>query len=111
MTNLKTNNPVFEFAEHVEDLTGGLSAVVPVGDDLWVASDELTSVERLTLGAGGEVYAGQRSFELDVSRGGPLRLPATGQTDEDGDPVDQEIDVEGMDEDGGYLWLVGSHSV
>lgn len=108
--SIKTDGPVLEFTEHVEDLTGGLSAAVPVGDDLWVASDELTSVERLTRGAGG-VFSSQRSFELDESRGGPLRLPATGQKDSDGDEVDQEIDVEGMDFDGQYLWLVGSHSI
>jgi hypothetical protein len=101
---------ILEFTENVEDLTGGLSGIVLDGDELWVASDELTSVERLTLGGDG-VFAGQRSFELDVSRGGPLKLPAVGQKDEDGDEVDQEIDVEGLDISGGYLWLVGSHSV
>jgi hypothetical protein len=54
--NLKTAKPALEFAEHVEELTGGLSAAVFVGDDLWVACDELTSVERLT--RGGEGFAG-----------------------------------------------------
>lgn len=108
--SVKTTGPILEFTEHTEELTGGLSAVVFAGDDLWVASDELTSVERLTLGGGG-VFAGQRSFELDVSRGGPLNLPAVGQTDSDGEEVDQEIDIEGLDFDGNYLWLVGSHSL
>lgn len=100
MTNPKTKSPVLEFSEHVEELTGGLSAALLVGEDLWVACDELTSVERLTLRGDG-VFAGHRSFELQ----GPLRLPAAG-TD-----ADQEIDVEGLDFEGGYLWLVGSHSV
>ena len=108
--SLKNTGPILQFTEHAGELTSGLSAVALDGDDLWVASDELTSVERLTRrGDGG--FANQRSFELDVSRGGPLRLPAVGQTDEDGDEVDQEIDIEGLDFDGQYLWLVGSHSV
>ena len=102
--------PVLEFAEHAEELLKGLSAVVFAGEDLWVASDELTSVERLTPRGGG-LFAGQRSFELDVSKNGPLKLPAVGQKKPDGKEVDQEIDIEGMDFAGGYLWLVGSHSV
>ena len=107
---LKSSKPILEFTEHVEELTSGLSAVVLAGDDLWVASDELTSVERLTL-RDGEVFSGQLSFPLDKSLGGPLNLPATGQKEDDGDLVKQEIDIEGLDIDGGYLWLVGSHSV
>jgi len=103
-------NPVLEFTEHAEELAKGLSAVALAGEDLWVASDELTSVERLTL-RGGEAFAGQRSFELDVSLKGPLRLPAVGKTRPDGKEVDQEIDVEGLDVEGGYLWVVGSHSL
>ena len=97
----KTNGPLLEFSEHVDELMGGLSAAVFVGDDLWVACDELTSVERLSpVGDGG--FGGQRSFELH----GPLTLPAFGRR-----KVDQEIDIEGLDFAGGYLWLVGSHSV
>ena len=46
--SLKTTGPILEFTEHAKELTGGLSAVLLDGDDLWVASDELTSVERLT---------------------------------------------------------------
>jgi len=99
--NLKTTTPVLEFSEHVEELTGGLSAVLLAGEDLWVACDELTSVERLTL-SGGDRFAGQRSFELaDL-----LDLPAFGK-----EKVDQEIDIEGLASEGGYLWLVGSHSI
>ena len=99
--NLKTTRPLLEFSEHTEQLMGGLSAVLLVGEDLWVACDELTSVERLTL-RGGDHFAGQRSFELH----GPLNLPAAGKA-----KVDQEIDLEGLDAEGGYLWIVGSHSV
>jgi hypothetical protein len=98
--NLKTAKPELEFAEHVEELTGGLSAAVFVGDDLWVACDELTSVERLSP-RGGRGFGSQRSFELR----GPLGLPAFGMK-----KVDQEIDIEGLAFEGGYLWLAGSHS-
>lgn len=100
---LKTTTPVLEFSHHVDKLMGGLSAALLVGEDLWLACDELTSVERLTLR--GDGFAAHRSFELDVTRKGPLRLPAVGQ-----EKVDQEIDIEGLDHDGGYLWLIGSHS-
>jgi hypothetical protein len=103
--NLKTTRPVLEFSTHVEELTGGLSSAMLIGEDLWVACDELTSVERLTLN-GGDVFAAHSSFELDVSLKGPLKLPAAGKK-----KVDQEIDIEGMDFEGGYLWLVGSHSI
>lgn len=99
--SLKTNGPLLEFSEHVEELMGGLSAAVFVGDDLWIACDELTSVERLSPD-GERGFGGQRSFELH----GPLALPAAGMK-----KVDQEIDIEGLDFAGGYLWLVGSHSV
>jgi len=37
------------------------------------------------------------SFELKNT----LRLPAAAK---------EEIDIEGLDRDGGYLWLIGSHS-
>ena len=99
--SLKTNGPLIEFSERVEELMGGLSGAVFVGDDLWVACDELTSVERFSPD-GGRGFAGQRSFELH----GLLKLPAAGE-----EKVDQEIDIEGLDFAGGYLWLVGSHSV
>lgn len=101
MMSLKTAGPVLEFSEHIEELTGGLSAALFIGEDLWVACDELTSVERLSP-TGDRTFGAQRSFELH----GPLVLPAFGKED-----VDQEIDIEGMDFSGGYLWLVGSHSV
>jgi Protein of unknown function (DUF3616) len=104
--NLQTTRPVLEFSAPDEKLTDALSAVVLIREELWVASDELTSVERLTLRGGG-LFGGHRSFELQ----GPLSLPATGKKKPDGKKVDQEIDLEGLDFDGQYLWLVGSHSI
>src|SRR5918999_1164596 len=93
--NLKAAKPALEFAEHVEELTGGLSAAVFVGDDLWVACDELTSVERLSP-RGGRGFGSQRSFELQ----GPLSLPAFGMK-----KVDQEIDIEGLAVSGERVFL------
>jgi hypothetical protein len=98
--DLSAGGIVLEFSEHVEELTGGLSAAAFVGEDLWLACDELASVERLS--PSGRGFGRHRSFELH----GALTLPAHGLK-----KVDQEIDIEGLDFDGRYLWLVGSHSV
>lgn len=84
-------------AGDVQDvLRGQLSAVAQVGGDLWLASDESNSVERLSRRGDGH-YGAHRPFAL----GDYLDLPGG----------DEEIDVEGLDYDGGYLWLVGSHSL
>jgi len=94
-----TRSPLLKFVNDPKELTGSLSAVVFVGDQLWVASDELTSVERLSTDDG-VTFGGHESFPLE----GLITLPALG-TD-----FDQEVDIEGMDCDGSHLWLVGSHS-
>ena len=79
-----------------EDLTAQLSAVTfsPEGH-LWVGSDELGSVERLSIVAPYS-YGERKSFPL-----GEL----LGLFGED------EIDIEGMDYADGYLYLTGSHSL
>jgi hypothetical protein len=85
-------------AESSDDgLRGQLSAVVQVEGELWLASDESNSVERLTCTGPGE-YGQHRTFRLSNY----LELPADDES---------EIDIEGLDADGGYLWLVGSHSL
>jgi hypothetical protein len=78
-------------------LTGQLSAVVQVHGDLWLASDESNSVERLTRTEAGE-YGNHRTFRLADY----LDLP-------DGDA--SEIDIEGLAADDGYLWITGSHGL
>jgi hypothetical protein len=65
-----------------------------------VASDELTSIERLSTDDG-LTFKNHKSFSLEEL----IRLPAQ-DTD-----FDQEIDIEGMDHHDSYLWLVGSHSI
>ena len=78
-----------------DDLRDGLSAVARQGSHLWVANDETTSLERLTLEAGGQART-HRSFDLTHI----LELP--------GDSG--EMDIEGLDVENDTLWLVGSHS-
>ena len=84
----------------------GLSAVVQIGDTLWVTNDETISLERLSRSEGhvdGTLrYGEHRRFEL----GDFLELPAPPAEEEDA----EEADVEGLDFHDGHLWLVGSHS-
>ena len=94
---LNTTNPILEFNEQEEPLVDSLSAVVVVQDCLWVASDEVTSVERLS-SADGVTFNAHKSFPLK----GLIDLPA---------PDKEEIDIEGLDHHDSYLWLVGSHSI
>lgn len=76
-----------------DDLRDGLSAITRQGEHLWVANDETTSVERLTLED--DLACSHRSFDLTRF----LQLPGEG-----------EIDIEGLDVEGETLWLLGSHS-
>jgi hypothetical protein len=80
------------------DIRAGLSAVVLHRDRLWLACDEGCRIERLSRSADGSIFDSHQCFEL----GDLLPLPAA---------ATEEADVEGLDVDGGYLWLVGSHSV
>lgn len=97
---LQSRNPLLRFESPPAKLTDSLSAAVFVGDSLWVASDELTSVERLVTDDG-LTFQHHKSFALNEL----VTLPALG-TD-----FDQEIDIEGMDFRDSHLWLVGSHSI
>jgi hypothetical protein len=73
-----------------------LSAVALLERTLWVADDELATVERLV--RNGARYAQHRPFHLRDY----FELP--------GGPRD-EIDIDGLAIDGGYLWILGSHSL
>ncbi|WP_448206734.1 DUF3616 domain-containing protein [Azospirillum sp. sgz302134] len=77
-----------------------LSVVERVGPSLFVAADEGAEVVRLTTADGGNSYAEDAAFPLSEF----FALPAA-----DGDS--DEADIEGMAVDGGWLWLVGSHSL
>jgi len=86
-------------------LRDGLSVVQRIGDSLWLANDETTSLERLTIqdAAPGEpvICDGHLSFPLKPYLDLPLEA------------ADAEIDIEGLNyaPDSGYLWVVGSHSL
>jgi hypothetical protein len=79
--------------ESDKDLRDGLSAIAREGEHLWVANDETTSLERLTIE--GDQAGAHRSFDLTDF----LELPGEG-----------EIDIEGLDVEGDTVWLLGSHS-
>ena len=82
--------------KQVAKVRDNLSAIVLSESHLWLGGDEGTSVHRMTLEPSGE-FASHTTFELkDI-----LSLPGA-----DG----EEIDIEGLDVNEGYLWLIGSHS-
>lgn len=89
-------------------LRDGLSVAVQIGDSLWLANDETASLERLTrledAGHGACRYGRHEQFALRDY----LQLPVPSPDD----PADEvEADIEGLAHAGGYLWLVGSHSL
>ncbi len=79
-----------------KDIRDGLSAVVKTGDYLWLAGDETAHIERLQH-KDGDTYANHQTFSLHDF----LPLP----------DLETEIDIEGLDYQGHYLWLTGSHSL
>lgn len=88
---------LLDFHTESEDMHGELSAIAQTPDgSLWVGSDEMQSVERLSP-TGTYIYGEHKSFHLqnfvDLFRD------------------KGEVDIEGMDYSDGYLWLTGSHSV
>jgi hypothetical protein len=92
---------------HDKSLRDGLSVALKIGKTLWVANDETISLERLSLVSDGKTgsyrYGRHTQFSLhDYLR---LPVPSRGRTDV------EEVDVEGLDYQDGYLWLVGSHSL
>jgi hypothetical protein len=73
-----------------------LSAAARSGDTLFVSCDETAGVDRLT--PEGKGWGNHAHFSL----GDFIKLP--------GGP-DGEMDVEGLEIDEGWLWIVGSHSL
>jgi hypothetical protein len=101
MSNEPIFSPLLHFdsglpSDSLEKVRDNLSAIVLDGDHLWLGGDEGTAIHRMTRDATGN-FSGHTSFELkDI-----LGLPGK---------AEDEIDIEGLDVDGGYLWLIGSHS-
>ena len=82
---------------NLKDIRDNFSAIVVAGNFLWLGGDEGTQIDRMTQDSSGN-YGNHQRFEL------ASLLPDL--------PLDEgkEIDIEGLDEDQGYLWLIGSHS-
>lgn len=76
-----------------KDLSG---VVFTDPETLWVASDEMNAIERLSK-ISDRIFGNHQSFNLS-------ELLDNFSDD------DREVDLEGMDYDGTYLWLIGSHS-
>ena len=79
-------------------LRDDLSAVVQVGNSLWLGSDE-GPISIACRRRDGQHFGHHKRFALD----GILELLA----EEKG----EEVDIEGLDYSDDYLWLVGSHSL
>lgn len=84
-------------AAEVAAIRDNLSALCFAAGHLWLGGDEGLLIDRFTpLADGG--FGHHRRFDL-----GPLLGMAPG--------TKGEIDIEGLDFDGGFLWLTGSHSL
>ena len=84
--------------EHADQpVRSDLSGVAAAGRCLWVANDELATVERLSRQDDGS-YAGHEIVHLAEV----FDLP---------EGAEGEMDIEGLDIADGYLWVVGSHSL
>jgi hypothetical protein len=86
-----------ELAHVDEAIRSELSAVADVGSCLFTANDEFATVERLVRQEDGN-YGHHKSFQLAEF----FDLP---------DGPGGGMDIEGLDAEAGYLWIVGSHSV
>ncbi len=76
-----------------DDPTLDLSAAARHGDTMFLGSDEGVHLERLTRGEGG--WSGHERIALDTI----LNLDTSG-----------EADIEGLAEEDGWLWVLGSHA-
>ena len=90
-------DPRADNANGEDRLCGQISAVVQAEGYLWIASDESNSIERFSWTEPG-IYAQHQTFRLTNY----LTLPGN---------EEEEIDIEGLGYDSGYIWVVGSHSV
>lgn len=99
--DIKTRLPLLRFRDDSGKLRDDLSAAVLIDEHLWIASDETTSIERLSTKDDGVTFENHKTFPL----GDFIELPAQGTE------FDQEIDIEGMTYADNYLWVIGSHSI
>jgi hypothetical protein len=87
---------LLQFDPEAADVIEDLSAAVISGDgNLWVASDETGTIERLTP-TEARIYSQHKRFDVADFFGGVER--------------GAEIDIEALDMHADYLWVMGSHS-
>jgi hypothetical protein len=87
---------LLRFNDQSDDLLGQLSCVTLTPDgSLWVGSDELNTIERLSP-VEPHIFASHQPFAINDF------IPLVNQ--------EEEIDIEGMGYFDSYLWLIGSHS-
>jgi hypothetical protein len=91
-------DPLLGTKKDLATIRDNLSAIVLVSDHVWLGGDEGTHLHRMTRDSRGD-FGEHKRFDLASL----LDLP-----DQGGKP--SEIDIEGLDVDKGYVWLVGSHS-
>lgn len=101
MIDIPRSTPILRFdttlsKKDLAKIRDNLSALVLQDEHLWLGGDEGTRIHRMTRDPSGD-FNDHRQFELKDL----LKLPGTAK---------EEIDIEGLDADGGYLWLIGSHS-
>lgn len=89
------NRVVMHFARSKKKALHNFSAGTRIGESLFLAADEHAAIDRLTqLPDGG--WGSHEQYKLrDL-------LPLA--------EADQEADIEGLSEDGGWLWVLGSHA-
>lgn len=75
-----------------------LSAIVLAGEHAWLGGDEGTQLHRMTRDSHGD-FGDHKRFDL---------MPLLDLPDQRAKP--SEIDLEGLDLDDEYVWLIGSHS-
>jgi len=102
-------DPTLDNLDKDKKIRDGLSVVTQIGNTLWVANDEAISLERLSNAqddSNGNYhhYSQHKQFRLDTYINLPVP-PATNSMNF------EEADIEGLDYENGYLWLVGSHSL
>lgn len=99
------NTLMLRFNPASASLRDGLSVALQIGNTLWLANDETTSLERLTIqpAVPGEAVTCDEHHAFPLMKYLTLPIP----------DADAEIDIEGLAyaADAGYLWVVGSHSL
>lgn len=100
-------NPQLNRLSKKKELRDGLSTAIQIGDTLWVTNDETISIERLSRQSSNDANAVFYGEHVQFSLNDYLILPVPPSPGSD----DIEADLEGLAYNGGYLWLVGSHSL